>query len=151
MSENKNFQEEKKSHWQSFELKDNKDLRKIQRFGKDKIPSHYLWPRFWKQELQKVLSIEFQDFLLQTSQKLLCWNQQKDKKEGSIKDESPCSSFLDSIWSSKMPYSWRHSVPRRLYICHFQQKGCSSHIKFEEILLRPINIQISSMAPSRFL
>jgi MoCo/4Fe-4S cofactor protein with predicted Tat translocation signal len=30
MSENKNFQEEKKSHWQSFELKDNKELRKIQ-------------------------------------------------------------------------------------------------------------------------
>jgi len=30
MSENKNFQEVKKSHWQSFELKDNKDLRNIQ-------------------------------------------------------------------------------------------------------------------------
>jgi len=30
MSENKNFQEEKKSHWQSFELKDSTDLKKIQ-------------------------------------------------------------------------------------------------------------------------
>lgn len=30
MSENKNFQEEKKSHWQSFELKDNKNLRQLQ-------------------------------------------------------------------------------------------------------------------------
>ena len=30
MSEIKNFQEEKKSHWQSFELKDNKELKQLQ-------------------------------------------------------------------------------------------------------------------------